>query len=77
MNAFLEAGVTIALAVIGLAIVATLVSNRANTTGVLQAAASGLANNIGVAESPVTGQSLTLSLGYPTTQAYGFGSQQG
>lgn len=76
MSSILETVTTIALAVIGLAIVATLVSRKANTVGVIQASASGLANNIGVAESPVTGTALNLSLGYPSSNslAYGFGS---
>ncbi len=76
MNAFVEGLVTIALAVIGLAVVATLVSKNAQTSSVIQAGASGLANNIGVAESPVSGTSLSLSLGYPsnTGGVGGFGS---
>lgn len=76
MNNLVESGTSIALAVIGLAIIATLVSNKANTTGVIQAGASGLANNIAVAQSPVTGTSLTLSLGYPSGNSLlnGFGS---
>lgn len=74
-NSFWESVTTIALAIIGLAIVATLVSNKANTSAVIQSGASGLANNIAVAESPVSGTSLTPSLGYPSanTTAYGFG----
>lgn len=76
MNTAIEAGVTIILAIIGLAIVAILVSRKANTTGVIQAGASGLANNLGVAQSPVTGTNLSLSLGYPspTNLGFGFGS---
>lgn len=77
MNAFVEALVTIALAIIGLAIIATLVSPKASTTGVIQAAASGFGNALGVAESPVSGTSLPLSLAYPSTNSYGFGSAQG
>jgi hypothetical protein len=76
MNAMVEAVVTIALAVIGLAIVSVLVSNKANTTSVVQSLASGFGNSLGVAESPVTGASATLNLSYPTSQAYGFGSSQ-
>jgi hypothetical protein len=76
MNSLVESITTIVLAVIGLAIIATLVSKNANTTGVIQSAASGLANNIGVAESPVSGTSVSLSLGYPSSNTlnYGFGS---
>lgn len=72
MNAFLEAIVTVIGSIIFLAIVATLVSRNANTTGVIQAGASGLANNIGVAQSPVTGAKLHLSLGYPSDNNLGY-----
>ena len=72
MNSIIESVSTIALAVVGLAIVAVLVSRRANTAGVIQAAASGLANNIGVAQSPVTGANIPLSLGYPNDNSLGY-----
>jgi hypothetical protein len=42
-------------AIIGLAVIALLVSQRANTANVIGAAAGGLSNLIGVAISPVTG----------------------
>lgn len=71
MNSFMESVATIGLAVIGLAMVAVLISRRSNTAGIIQAGASGLANNIGVAISPVTGGSFSLDLGYP---GGGFGS---
>lgn len=76
MNSIVEAISTIALAVIGLAVVSVLVSNKAQTSSVIQAGASGLANNIGVAESPVTGNSVSFSLGYPSSNSFssGFGS---
>lgn len=70
MNALMEAGVTIALAIVGLAIVAVLVSNKANTTGVIQAGASGFANDLGVAESPVTGASISYTTGYPASNSF-------
>ena len=72
MNQLTEAAVTIAIAVIGLAIVAVLVSRRANTAGVIQAGASGLGNDIATAISPVTGTGITANLTYPS-QTYGFG----
>ena len=76
MGAFAEGIITIVLAIVGLAIIATLVSPKANTTGVIQAFASGVGNNIGVAESPVTGNNVALSLGYPSPNSLsaGFGS---
>lgn len=66
MNQFIEGGVTIGLAVIGLAMLSILVSKNATTAGVLQAGASGFGNVLGVAESPVTGSSYTINLGYPS-----------
>lgn len=72
MSNFLEGVSTIALAVIGLAVVAVIVSRKSNTTGVIQSAASGLANNIGVAISPVTGSSPSFNLAYPSAGG-GFG----
>lgn len=45
--------------IIGLAVVALVVSQRANTANVLKAFFSGVSNVIGVAISPVTGQSVS------------------
>lgn len=64
MNSFMESVATIALAVIGLAIVAVVVSRNSNAAGIIRAGASGLANNIGVAISPVTGASYSPDLSY-------------
>lgn len=64
MNNLLESVATIALAVIGLAVVAVFVSRNSNTAGVIRASASGLANNIGVAISPITGASYSPDLSY-------------
>lgn len=72
MNSFMESVATIALAVIGLAIVAVIVSRKSNAAGIIQASASGLANNIGVAISPVTGSSFSMDLGYPGQSNFGF-----
>lgn len=66
MNAFWEGLVTIVLAIVGLAVVSVLVSNKANTTGVIQSWFSGINNGIGVAEAPVTGNSYTTDLTYPS-----------
>lgn len=70
MSNFLEGITTIALAIIGLAIVAVIVSRNSNAAGIIQAGASGLANNLGVAISPVTGSSFAMDLSYPGS---GFG----
>ena len=46
---------TIAVAIVGIAILAVLVSNRAQTANVIMAGTSGFANDIAAAVSPVTG----------------------
>jgi len=66
-----ESIVTILTAIVGVAILALLVSRRSNTAGVIQAAASGFSNALGTAVSPVTGASINFNVGYPAT---GFGS---
>lgn len=47
--------VTIATAIVGLAILATLVSKNANSSGVISAATGGFAQDISAAVAPVTG----------------------
>lgn len=47
--------VTVLTAIIGVAIIAVLVSKNANTTGVISAGASGFSSALGTALSPVTG----------------------
>ena len=59
---FLE---TVVLLIVTVAIVALVVSPKATTSQVIQASASGLANNLGVAEAPVTGASYNVVLSYP------------
>jgi hypothetical protein len=49
--------VTVATAIVGLAIIAVLVSKNANTAGVVQAGGSSFAQAIQAAVSPVTGSS--------------------
>lgn len=65
--------VTIATAIIGLAVIAVLVSQNANTSGVISAGSSGFAQALSVAESPVTGSGSGFGIG---TQA-GFGGFSG
>lgn len=48
---------SIALAIVGIAIVAVLVSKNANTSGVVSSAGSALAQDIQAAVSPVSGNS--------------------
>lgn len=59
MNEIVAGMVSIALAIVGLAIIATLVSQRAQTGTVVQALTGGFATDIGAAVAPVTGSSIT------------------
>jgi PRD1 phage membrane DNA delivery len=65
MNTITEAIVTIATAIVGLAILAVLVSKKAQTPQVIQASGSAFSNALGVAESPVTGATYNIDLSYP------------
>lgn len=67
MKNLTDAGVTILMAIVGVAILAVLVSQRSNTTGVIQAAASGFSNSLGMAMSPVTGTKASLNTSYPSS----------
>lgn len=78
MNAFLEGAVSIALAIVGLAIVSVLVSKNANTSAVIGSASQGFGNSLIAAEAPVLGSG-TGGIGYQTGSYstngnYGFGS---
>ena len=53
--------ISVALAIVGVAIVATLVSSKAQTPAVIKAAAGGFAQDIAAAVSPVTGGNFTPS----------------
>jgi PRD1 phage membrane DNA delivery len=55
--------VTILLAIVGVAILAVLVSKNAQTPQVISAAASGFSKDLGAALSPVTGGSLGITGG--------------
>ena len=65
MSPFLESLTTITVAVIGLAVIAVLVSKKAQTPAVIQASGSAFGNALGVAEAPVTGASYSPVLSYP------------
>ena len=60
---------TVALALVGLGILATLVSRNANTTGVISAGSRGFTSALSAAEAPVIGSSGMNSLNY---QAAGY-----
>lgn len=68
---FWESIVTIATAITGVAIVAVIVSRKAQTPQVIQAAGSAYSNALGVALSPVTGQQYTIDLSYPGGSGFG------
>jgi hypothetical protein len=55
MDRLTESVVTIAVAIIGLATLAVLVSRNANTAGVIGAAGKAFSGSLGVAISPVAG----------------------
>lgn len=73
MQGLTESITTVAMSIVGVAILAVLVSSRSNTTGVLQAAGSAFSNALGVAASPVTGNQVQLNTSYPTAQMGAFG----
>lgn len=62
-NELITSVVTVLLAIVGVALIATLVSKNANTTAVISAGASGFSQSLGTALSPVTGQNFTGSGG--------------
>jgi hypothetical protein len=69
MSAFWEGVVTIAIAIVTLGMLSVLVSKRAQTPAVIQAAGSAFSNALGVAESPVTGAQYKIDLSYPHAAA--------
>lgn len=72
MSQLMETVLTIATAIVGMAVVALLVSKKSNTSGVIQAAGSAFNNALGVAASPVTGADYHLDLSYPSQGFGGF-----
>lgn len=60
-NQVIAGFVTVATAIIGVAILATLVSNRAQTANVIRAASGGFAQDLGVALSPVSGSNMSTT----------------
>lgn len=55
--------VTVLTAIIGVAIIAVLVSKQANTVGVIGAGAQGFSSALGTALSPITGATGSMGLG--------------
>lgn len=54
---------TIAMAIVGIAIIAVLVSGRAQTAGVITSAGTAFANDISAAVAPVTGANAQINTG--------------
>lgn len=61
MNGFWTAVITISTAIVTLAIVATVVSKNANTSGVIGSYFGGLSSAVSAATGPVTGNGATNS----------------
>jgi PRD1 phage membrane DNA delivery len=69
MNSLTEAAVTIFMAIIGVAILSVLVSNKSNTTGVIQSVSSLFVNSLATATSPVTGSQVSIQSSFPGAQS--------
>jgi hypothetical protein len=78
MDHFWTGIITVATAIVGLAIIAVLVSNKAQTSSVIGASSAGFANDLVAATSPVTGASATVNTsGSGSTIFGGFGGFAG
>jgi hypothetical protein len=55
MNQLTETAASIALAIVGLAILAIIISKKSNAAGVIASLGASFSNALGVAVSPVTG----------------------
>jgi PRD1 phage membrane DNA delivery len=64
-NQLLNSVVTVAVAIIGVAIVAVLVSRNANTSQVISSASQGFSGALSTALSPVSGSSSLNFGGFP------------
>ena len=71
MSQLTEAMVTIFTAIVGVAILSVLVSSKSQTPQVLQAFGSMFSNALGVATSPVSGNSVNIDTSYPTAGGMG------
>ena len=56
-------------AIISVATISVVLSNQANTAGVIQNSASALGNLLAVAVAPITGTSVTPNTSYSTTNS--------
>lgn len=60
----IESIVTVCVAIVGVGMIAVLVSKNANTAGVLTAGGQALATGLAAAEAPVTGASAATTFGW-------------
>lgn len=70
MNNAMGEVVTIATAIVGVAILAVLVSKNAQTGTVLTSAGTAFATMLGAATAPVTGQSMSLGTSFTMPPTY-------
>lgn len=64
MNDLTNAVVSIALAIVGVAFLAVLVSKNANTSGVIGSAGSAFSGALAAAEAPITGMGFQGNTNY-------------
>lgn len=64
MNNLTEMMTTIGVAIVGVAILAVLVSRKSQTAAIIQNVGSAFSNSLGVAVSPVTGNDYDIQTGY-------------
>ena len=74
MNSITESVVTIITAIVGVAILSVLVSQRSNTAGVLSAGGSAFANALSAATGPVTGAVTAPNVGSTSGSQFGLGN---
>lgn len=70
MNQAVDGIISVALAIVGIAIVAVLVSRQSDTKNVIGAAGSAFSNAIRAATGPVTGGSIGVQTGYSGGQFF-------
>jgi PRD1 phage membrane DNA delivery len=77
MDKFWDTVSTIGLGIITVGMIAVIVSRNAQTPAIIQSSASGFGNDLGVAESPVTGAGYSIDLSYPGSGLTGFSPSLG
>jgi hypothetical protein len=77
MNNILEPLVTVAAGVLGLAIIAVLVSKNAQTSSVIGATGSAFSNVITAADQPITGSTTGPNVNGPSSSGLSLGNLGG